>query len=549
MRTPRTLVAIMAALGPCLAAQSQYSSTFESPPYIGSGAGTLLPGQDGWYAVAGSADFNVHTYAGNLYGIAANPAGGDQFIAGRFPGQTAFARAQHAHNFSAGGVWTIQWDCLGLYNGTLPTVDNLGSFSLQPSASARYWQQIMQWGTNNLPAATHYDINYGIWDIAPYNQTLPSFVSPGAAWKNIPVNHWIRQWTTWDFTSNRILTIAIQNLTLGTPIVVVDVSNQPYYMRFGPNGAGPLPTDLRFFTGGGSGTSPGGNITAWDNLILTNNPCAVLLNPCRADVTADGTVNVSDLLTVINTWAQNNPSGPRPQGDCDPPPSGNCLVNVSDLLAVINAWGTCPAQTGSCCMTGGVCSVLSYTDCTNAGGLYNGFGTTCSPNPCPQPCAWTCAPGGVAEGEVCLTADPDNTNGGCNSTPTVYGAITPNVPICGTASTYMSGTNQVRDTDWYRFTVTTAGTYRVRVNAQFTALIGIQANIAPPGSACSSNAFVAGSSLTTTAAQNCTTVTAGTVTLNPGDYAVFVAPSVFTGFPCTGPTGGSNSYWVELVSP
>lgn len=70
--------------------------------------------------------------------------------------------------------------------------------------------------------------------------------------------------------------------------------------------------------------------------------CDVALPACAADVAPVGgnaTVNVDDLLAVINTWSQVGP--PRPQGDCAPLPNGNCTVNVDDLLAVINGWGPC----------------------------------------------------------------------------------------------------------------------------------------------------------------------------------------------------------------
>jgi hypothetical protein len=54
-----------------------------------------------------------------------------------------------------------------------------------------------------------------------------------------------------------------------------------------------------------------------------------------ADVTLDGSVNIDDLLSVINAW-----------GACQPPPAMcpadiNCSggVDIDDLLAVINGWG------------------------------------------------------------------------------------------------------------------------------------------------------------------------------------------------------------------
>jgi hypothetical protein len=55
--------------------------------------------------------------------------------------------------------------------------------------------------------------------------------------------------------------------------------------------------------------------------------------PCPADVTGNGTVNVDDLLLVINNWGQ---TGSNPADV-----TGNGVVNIDDLLAVINAWGAC----------------------------------------------------------------------------------------------------------------------------------------------------------------------------------------------------------------
>jgi len=63
---------------------------------------------------------------------------------------------------------------------------------------------------------------------------------------------------------------------------------------------------------------------------------------CVADIApagGNGTVNVDDLLAVINAWG----TCPDPN-NCPPdmaPKGGNDEVNVDDLLAVINAWGDC----------------------------------------------------------------------------------------------------------------------------------------------------------------------------------------------------------------
>lgn len=56
------------------------------------------------------------------------------------------------------------------------------------------------------------------------------------------------------------------------------------------------------------------------------------------DITADGVVNVNDLLAVINSWGKcANPT--NCPADIAPAPNGDGVVNVNDLLMVINNWG------------------------------------------------------------------------------------------------------------------------------------------------------------------------------------------------------------------
>jgi hypothetical protein len=55
------------------------------------------------------------------------------------------------------------------------------------------------------------------------------------------------------------------------------------------------------------------------------------IDPCPADITGDGVVNVSDLLTMIGGWG-------TPDWDI----TGDGTTNVSDLLALIGAFGPCP---------------------------------------------------------------------------------------------------------------------------------------------------------------------------------------------------------------
>lgn len=255
------LAGCAAALVLVAVAQADFVTSFEAPGYSASAAGVILTGQQGWTLPAG-ADFSAYTYTGNTYGVVQNPSGGDQFIGGLMAGNALMARAQHPVDWSTRDVWTVAFDVLGLYTGTLPAVDNLGSSSMQPSATAKYTQTLMRWQDINTATA---------WQAAYVTSEDPSTApwTPGPEWLNLPVNHWYRQYTTFRFSDSLILQVAIQDLTTG---ITTTVDNPGKHLV---NQTGPLPTDFRFFTGGGAGTSPAGNFTAWDNLAITPEPASL----------------------------------------------------------------------------------------------------------------------------------------------------------------------------------------------------------------------------------------------------------------------------------
>jgi hypothetical protein len=246
-------------------ASAEFNTGFEPPAYSGSAAGTPLPGQQAWYnPVAGSADYNVYTYAGNTYGVVPNPFGGEQFVGGRMEGNAAFARAQHDFAWVDQDLWRVTYDVCALYTGALPAVDNIGSFSLQPSASARYFQSIFQWVDPNDPVAW----KAGYYSLEYPTTGLPYF--PGAAWQNLLTNHWYRESTLFRMSDQQILQVSIEDLVTGQ----VSVVDNPGLHFLNPTGADP--TAFRFFTGGGGGVSPPGNFLAWDNLAIPE-PASVLL--------------------------------------------------------------------------------------------------------------------------------------------------------------------------------------------------------------------------------------------------------------------------------
>jgi hypothetical protein len=253
---------VLVGLAVATAAQAQYSTGFEPTTYTGSAAGTILTGQDGWYlpAVAGSQDATVHTYAGNVYGFVTNPTGGTQFAVTRF-GNANPARGQHPYNFDAADQYTIAFDfCADRFGGSLPASNNIGSFSLQNSATSRFYQTLYTW--NDVNTGNAMNANYIFFNAAGVQQAN---TLPGPEWTALNLNTWYRQSTTFDFVTNRILSVSIDNLHDAAPAVVVDVSGLGWYLAGGANPTLPRPTDIRIF---GSGAGNNVNQVGWDNLSI-----------------------------------------------------------------------------------------------------------------------------------------------------------------------------------------------------------------------------------------------------------------------------------------
>ncbi len=234
-------------------AHAQYTSDFEN--LNASAGGTVLTGQDGFYLPAG-VDFNAYTYAGNVLGFVQNPVGGEQFVAGEGPGDgTNYARAQRDITWGAGYV-ELEYDVAGQFLGTGTTVDNVGSFSVQPYPGSQDYIHLFSWVDPNDPVAfkawyMSYNVNGGI-------HNAPG-ISPGVAWDNLDVNHWYRFGTVLDFATNRIVYAWVTDLHTGLSdgVVLTD-----WYMEGGAAGK-PAPTGFRFFAGGGNGSD---NALAWDNM-------------------------------------------------------------------------------------------------------------------------------------------------------------------------------------------------------------------------------------------------------------------------------------------
>jgi hypothetical protein len=200
-------------------------------------------------------------------------------------------------------------------------------------------------------------------------------------------------------------------------------------------------------------------------------------------------------------------------------------LNASNLsnglvVSVLNGAG----PTGACCLRNGTCTVATLCDCTSQGGLYRGDGVACANANCPPPCG-SCVPGGVAEGEPNCGL-PDTVNGGCNSTPPIFGSIGLGQAVCGTAA--FDGTT--RDTDWYQFTLAAPTAVTLTGKCDFDALAGIiDGNLGCPAGTVTYPIFPGA----------CSDMNLQ-VSLPAGTWWVFVAPQFTEVIPC------GRTYWVGL---
>lgn len=328
------LLAAAIALAPV--AWAQYQTGFEGPTYVGDADGEALtngfggpPGVDGWYnPVASTTDFLMYSYLGNSLNVPPNPQGCDQFVAGRREDVTTFcARAQRDVDFSSAGVWEAQYDVCALFNGTLPTANNIGSWSMQDSATTRFFQSIWVWV--DPATGTQWRGQYNCYSSAG---AATNNLLAGPEWDNLDVNHWYRMRQRWDFTTNQILEVAITDLDTNVTTTVVPTD---WWLTGGSTPALPLPTGTRLFVGGGTcaaGTGGAGNVMAFDNFRIGPAGGA----SCPGDVNGDNLVDLSDLASLLSAFGSTACDSTYSSG-ADIDADGD--VDLSDLASLLSQFG------------------------------------------------------------------------------------------------------------------------------------------------------------------------------------------------------------------
>jgi len=140
-------------------------------------------------------------------------------------------------------------------------------------------------------------------------------------------------------------------------------------------------------------------------------------------------------------------------------------------------------------------------------------------------CIVECPPNGIEEGEPDCGPDyVDEYNGGCNSEPSIFQPIALYDIICGTSGTYLYGSNNYRDTDWFEYTAVDSEQLTFTAVGEFAILIFI---IDAGSGNCLDHTIISNAS-----GDECDTVSL-THTPTPGQtYWYWVGPSVFSGWDC-----------------
>jgi hypothetical protein len=159
-----------------------------------------------------------------------------------------------------------------------------------------------------------------------------------------------------------------------------------------------------------------------------------------------------------------------------------------------------------------------------------------------EPCVLECPPGATIDTEPeCYDEYVDVTNGGCEADQQEFGTVACGETICGTAGTYLVGTTNTRDMDWFELTITENSLVTIEANAEFD----FEMFFEQPGDPDPCDDRVILKSQTSLA---CTLMTMQVPVTEPGTYWVVATTDEFTGVDC------SSIYYFtvtceELVAP
>ncbi|MEI6766604.1 MAG: T9SS type A sorting domain-containing protein [Bacteroidota bacterium] len=142
-----------------------------------------------------------------------------------------------------------------------------------------------------------------------------------------------------------------------------------------------------------------------------------------------------------------------------------------------------------------------------------------------EPKPLVCPAGAIAESEPdCMAGYVDATNGGCNSTPSVFTILPSNCSdvLCGTSGNYDVSGSTYRDTDWIQFSTSDSTDVFIDAIAQFDLTVGL----IDGNAGCPVSSFITFATALEGDSLHLPYV------LGPGTWWLWVAPSNWNGWPC-----------------
>ncbi|MCX6266437.1 MAG: T9SS type A sorting domain-containing protein [Bacteroidetes bacterium] len=171
--------------------------------------------------------------------------------------------------------------------------------------------------------------------------------------------------------------------------------------------------------------------------------------------------------------------------------------------------------------------------------VVDGYGSICGNYQLDVIPSVICPSGGIPENEPQIQDQgADVTNGGCNYSPFLFSPIMLGQTICGHSNTYLTGTSNTRDTDWYLLDLSaSADSTQITwdVVADFNLFIAI---VQDGPTQCTD--YVVLSEVAATAGNHANLI----ARIGPGKYYLFVSPNQWAGYP---PNSSTYSYTAKLM--
>lgn len=214
-----------------------------------------------------------------------------------------------------------------------------------------------------------------------------------------------------------------------------------------------------------------------------------------------------------------------------------CGTSYDAKLAVYHGCSPCPTEASAIACNDDFCgeaprvtfnAMYSNSYLIRVGGYNCATGDVVMYIACSKDaCIVRCPEGATLEGEANCGLPQDDFNGGCNSDPYAFGAISCGETICGTSA----ANGGLHDTDWYEFTLEDPSDVTIGVESEFNSVAMILDDQCAP------------TTIASGAGGPCEAYTVS-AKLAAGTWRVFISPQGFSGTPCE---TGTNRYLLTLT--